>query len=190
MRHANGQLSAQNLLAAPFHTVDEARAAGGIPSACGLYAWWVRPGAVGDVPRVQHPSKPFDLLYVGVAPSGPASTASLRSRVCNQHIGGNVGSSTFRFGLAALLWKQEGWHPHLSSSGKVRLTATDNCALSAWQREHLRVSWIVLDEPWVPEATVIARLKPPMNREHNQSHPFYARIGTARNEFRAAAKPQ
>lgn len=38
------------------------------------------------------------------------------------------------------------------------------------------------------EATVIAAMRPPMNREHNERHPFYTSMGVARNELRRAAR--
>jgi hypothetical protein len=31
-------------------------------------------------------------------------------------------------------------------------------------------------------------MKPPMNREHNEKHPFYASMGEARDRFRDAAR--
>jgi hypothetical protein len=172
-----------------LHTVNEARVVGAVPAHPGVYAWWVRRDTLSELRVTEHPDKPFELLYVGIAPRSPSSSASLRSRLCRQHISGNVNSSTFRFGLAALLWTQEGWQPRRSASGKVRLTVSDNQALSEWQRRNLRVSWTEVDKPWLHEADVIAALQPPMNRERNQSHPLYAVMGNARKVFRAAAIP-
>ena len=40
--------------------------------------------------------------------SGPQPT---QPRSSSNHIGGNTGSSTFRFSLAALLFEAEGWKP-------------------------------------------------------------------------------
>jgi hypothetical protein len=47
-------------------------------------------------------------LYVGVAPKRPSSRATLRSRIRGQYLAGNIGSSTFRQSLAALLGEQQG----------------------------------------------------------------------------------
>jgi hypothetical protein len=70
----------------------------------GLLRMVVRAGrAPTDPPHTGHPSAVFTLLYVGVAPRDAVSNARLGSRLCGQHLGGNVGSSTFRFGLASLL---------------------------------------------------------------------------------------
>jgi hypothetical protein len=38
------------------------------------------------------------------------------------------------------------------------------------------------------EDKVIEAMKPPMNRDHNDSHPFYNRMGDARDRFREAAR--
>jgi hypothetical protein len=79
--------------------------AGGVPSDPGFYTWWSRGSdALPDVPLAPHPADPtLSLLYVGIAPSRAASNATLRSRVVGQHIGGNLGSSTFRRSFAARL---------------------------------------------------------------------------------------
>jgi len=45
----------------------------------------------------------LSLLYVGISPVREASRRTIRSRVIGNHLNGNVGSSTFRFILAALL---------------------------------------------------------------------------------------
>ena len=55
-------------------------------------------------------------------------------------------------------------------------------------REHLRLAWFVVPEPWVYEDQIIEVMKPPMNRDHNHSHPLYKRMGEARERFREAAR--
>src|SRR4051794_5059599 len=102
-----------------LHTVSDAQrtaAHGGLPGSRGLYAWWVSPGAVPNVGGPAHPREPFELLYVGVAPKGAQSTATLRSRIHGQHLRGNIGSSTFRQSLAALLLEEQGWRVRWSGS--------------------------------------------------------------------------
>jgi hypothetical protein len=189
----NQSVSARDVIAElrrpPVYTIAEAKSPSGAPVAPGFYAWWTVPGAILGVPSPAHPVEPVELLYVGIAPTAPGSSARLRSRLCRQHIGGNVASSTFRFGLASLLWELQEWTPWQSPSGKYRLLGKDNQALSAWQRHHLRVRWAVVDDPWRFEADVIRAMKPPMNRQHNERHPFYERMGKARSRFRAAAQP-
>src|SRR4051812_2815686 len=71
---------------------------GGVPAEPGVYAWWIRAGALISAPAPEHPSaEGWRLLYLGIAPSREASTQRLRSRVVGNHLRGNIGSSTFRF---------------------------------------------------------------------------------------------
>src|SRR5689334_13032085 len=102
-----------------LHTVPAAHrtaAQGGLPESAGLYAWWVSPRAIPGVAGPAHPLQPFELLYVGIAPKDAKSTATLRSRVRGQHLGGNIGSSTFRQSLAALLLEEQAWVTRWSGS--------------------------------------------------------------------------
>lgn len=172
----------------PAHSIPDAKRPSGIPPEPGFYAWWCRPGALKDVPITPHQTEPLGLLYVGIAPRDTASSARLRSRLCQQHIGGNIGSSTFRFGLAALLWEEQRWAPRMSGGGKFMLDRLDNRALSDWQITNLRLRWVVSSRPWSFEHDVITAMQPPMNRDHNETHPFYESMGDARHRFRVAAR--
>jgi hypothetical protein len=82
------------------------------------------------------------LFHVGIAPNGPQSYSTLRSRVVGNHLSGNTGSSTFRLTLAALLREALDLHPHRTTT-KVTLPPEENARLSVWQREHLRITWCV-----------------------------------------------
>lgn len=93
-----------------IHTIADAHRApndGGLPAKHGIYAWWMAPGAIAGVTGPAHPSEDLELLYVGIAPKDARSKATLRSRIRGQHLGGNIGSSTFRQSLAALLWYEK-----------------------------------------------------------------------------------
>jgi len=103
--------------------------AGGLPESAGLYAWWMVPGLIPGVTGPSHPAQPFELLYVGIAPKDAQSRATLRSRIRGQHLGGNIGSSTFRQSLAALLFEAMGWTTRWSGS-RAQLSREDNGALS------------------------------------------------------------
>jgi len=81
------------------------------------------------------------------------------------------------------------WHVTWSTKGR-RPIAPDEARLSTWMREHLRVSWAQHPEPHAVEAAVIAELAPPLNQEHNTSHPLYATIAAARAAYRASAGPR
>jgi hypothetical protein len=170
-------------------TLLQSPAAGGLPTCPGLYAWWVQHGALPQVPPYPHPTQPgWSLLYIGIAPYGPRSPATIRSRVRGQHIGGNTGSSTFRQSLAALLMDTLGFHP-IRRHNDYNLPPAENARLSAWQRQHLRLTWAEHATPWLIEPAVIAALHPPLNLDHNSAHPFYQTMTTARARYKAAARP-
>jgi hypothetical protein len=82
-----------------------------LPAAPGFYGWWSRRGAVGPVPHILHPLDEEVSLYVGISPARETSAQTLRSRVVRNHLNGNVGSSTFRLVLAALLIDALDLHP-------------------------------------------------------------------------------
>ncbi len=159
-----------------------------LPKESGFYSWWVRPGAIPEVPTTPHPSENWCLLYVGIAPGRATSSATLSSRVRGQHINGNTGSSTFRLSLASLLFEREGWQP-LQRKKKAVLSSEDNAALREWQQENAALCWCVFDEPWAgtTEGDVIAEMKPPLNLAENSSHPFHETMTATRRHLRASA---
>jgi GIY-YIG catalytic domain len=173
-----------SLSASPLRSVDEARMEA--PEAPGFYSWWCKPEAVpGKMPAPAHPTEPYRLLYVGIAPNAARLGSNLLKRL-RPHTAANIGSSTFRLGLTALLYESEGWTPFLTD--RPTLNDVDRAALGDWQREHLRVRWCEVKEPWSNEAAVISGLHPPMNRQHNEGHPFYTSMGVARNALRRSAR--
>jgi hypothetical protein len=161
---------------------------GGVPGEPGFYAWWVRQGAIADVLQRPHPTESERaLLYVGISPARETSSQTLRSRVLNNHLNGNTGSSTFRFTLASLLFEKHGWKP-LRRATKVVLSPADNAALTAWKRENLTLTWATRARPWEIETDVIAAMQPPLNLAANGGHPFYSTVRNARASFRSAAR--
>ena len=159
---------------------------GGLPKHPGVYAWWVSPGALRDVRGPAHPTELLELLYVGIAPKDASSTATLRSRIRGQHLGGNIGSSTFRQSLAALLFEDQGCATRRSGS-RAQLVPEDNRALREWQLEHLRLAWVERPRPWTVEARVIALMTPPLNLANNASSPLYQRLKGLRAKLRGGA---
>ena len=132
------------------------------------------------------------MLYVGIAPGrDPARSQSgstrrtLRSRISDQRIGGNTGSSTLKLVLAAFLIDERGYRPE-SRSKKTVLSREDRLDLRTWQEAQLRLTWVEWQRPWdgAIEAAVIAAMKPPLNWQHNQSHPFWPYVDHARRRFR------
>ncbi len=159
-----------------------------LPHRNGVYAWWTERGAIPGVPAQPHPSEEaLGLFYVGIAPRDAKSSATLKSRIVGNHLGGNTGSSTFRLALAALLIDTLRLTPHRTKT-KYVLPAWQNQALSAWQREHLKLSWVEHDRPWLIEGEIIAALRPPLNLAGNASHPFHSTLSEARDRFRQAAQ--
>jgi hypothetical protein len=159
-----------------------------LPAAAGFYAWWSHRGAIADVPHVPHPlAAELSLLYVGISPARETSRQTIRARVTGNHLTGNVGSSTFRFVLAALLGEALDLHPYLRGT-KAALSAYENARLSAWQREHLLLTWCARERPWEIESEVIAQLTPPLNSADNAAHAFYPAVRAARAEFRRRAR--
>lgn len=93
------------------------------------------------MPHIPHPlDNDVSLLYIGISPVRMTSGQTIRSRVIGNHLNGNVGSSTFRFVLAALLMDALDLRPYLRGA-KVALEVTDNARLTAWQREYLQLTW-------------------------------------------------
>ena len=156
------------------------------PTEHGVYAWWQTPGALPGVTATPHPdSVDLELLYVGIAPEAADSASHLRGRLAKHHRGA-IGSSTLRLSLAGFLWKREGWRPTYAS--RAQLSAAELLALQDWQRRHLSVQWVEVPRPWDIEPAVIALMRPPLNRSHNETHPEYDRVGRARDSIRDEAK--
>jgi hypothetical protein len=179
-----GQI-AEALAVLPLPSVAEARS--DCPTSPGFYAWWCDVSFLPrGVPEVKHPETGDCLLYVGIAPNSATSSGNLSKRL-RQHTKGAIGSSTFRRGLAALLWEGEGWQP-IWASTRPGLESKDLAALSEWQAGHLKVRWCEIAEPWTVEAAVIAAMQPPMNLDHNQHHEFHSTMSAARANFKGAAE--
>lgn len=158
------------------------------PTEHGFYAWWQTPGAVPGITATPHPEADVELLYVGIAPGKAGSASHLRKRLAKHHRGA-IGSSTVRFSLTALLWEREGWQTSMAS--RPVLSKPDDDALQRWQRRHLSVQWVSVELPWLIEPAVIAAMRPPLNRDHNEKHPCYSTVGAARAALRieAARRP-
>ncbi|TFV62005.1 UNVERIFIED_ORG: GIY-YIG nuclease family protein [Bacillus sp. AZ43] len=165
-------------------SVEAARDA--VPAEPGLYAWWSLPGALPGITGPRHPDGGHELVYVGLARSGPSSRATLRSRVVGNHIRGTTGQSTLRRSLASLLVEREGWRSRFTD--RPLLVPDDEVRLDAWMQQHLALTWAVHEEPWTVEAQVIAELTPPLNQSANASHPLYRHVRDARSRWRTAAR--
>jgi hypothetical protein len=159
-----------------------------LPRAGGLYAWWIVSQALAGVPANRHPTlAELDLLYIGIAPSGPTSKSTLRSRVIGNHMRGNIAASTLRRTLAALLIDVLALMP-VENGDKVQLPKEQNTQLGRWQHQHLRLTWHAAPTPWLLECAVIAKLRPPLNLAANEDHAFYSTLSAARRRLQQAAR--
>jgi hypothetical protein len=118
------------------------------------------------------------LYYVGIT----KAKRDLRKRL-STHTTGTARSSTVRLTLASPGAVQT--TPLDAGRGKVRLSADAETELTVWIAEHLQLTWFETDRPGDIEAAVIGALWPPLNLEHNASHPMYAKVKAARAEFRS-----
>jgi hypothetical protein len=106
-----------------------------VPRGPGFYAWWCRRDHLADtvspIPFEERPptASEWSLIYVGISPSRENSTRDVAARITRNHIGGDVGSSTFRLTLAALLVKRLELQPR-SGSDRPRLISEQS--LSRW----------------------------------------------------------
>ena len=142
----------------------------------GLYAWWADSTATELLSQLRGDVRPPYLIYVGQAgatmwPSGKKSTATLKSRILSNHIGGNASSSTFRLTLSAIL----AGPLNLGVAKPGRLLPEDNRRVSTWIKENLRVAitaWPERDTLKATEHKVLKRIDPPLNIDGQPETPF------------------
>ncbi len=152
----------------------------------GMYAWWGDAVARHDLGEALGALLP-ELLYSGQAgatrwPSGTPSSATLASRVGEQHIRGNARASTFRLTISVLLFDRLG----LVSAGRGKLDTRSNDAVSAWIAEHLKVAIAPYDDRdtlGAIEEEVLTRLDPPLNLGHCLPSDARARLTTLRKSL-------
>jgi len=152
------------------------------PIAPGFYAWWLRrehlAAAIPPVPyETRTPaSADWSLLYVGISPSGPSSRRNIAIRFSKDHVGGRIGSSTFRKSVAALMMEALKLQP---LGGRGRACLVSETPLSRWIGESCGVTFASVERPWDLEADVIKRLDPPLNID-NGAHPFRLEVKARR----------
>lgn len=151
----------------------------------GLYAWWVDAEGAGDLGIAA--TGDLTLTYTGQAgatrwPSGKPSKATLRSRISQQHLGGDIYSSTMRQTFAALLRGRL----DLRVVAPKKLEQTSEARLSQWIRAHL---WATIwphanrDALLGIEEHVNRRLDAPLNLAGAGHTELRLRLGTARGRL-------
>jgi hypothetical protein len=157
-------------------------------TSAGLYSWWADEDArevIGLALGTEIPP----LIYVGQAgatkrPSGTPSQATLGSRIAGQHAGGNIGSSTFRLTISAIL--ADALDLHCDATGSLR--ADSNATVTNWIREHLRVATVDVEDRdtlGALEAEIVGAIDPPLNLDHVPATPSRRRLKELRSNLRA-----
>lgn len=132
----------------------------------GLYSWWVDDEGRGVLEDGL--GAPLEsLIYAGQAGatstrSAKPSTATLGSRILNNHLRGTAYGSTFRKSLSAVLLQPLG----LVIDKPYHLTKVDNERVSQWMRNHLSIVVCPFDDRDILRAIedeVVRILDPPLN---------------------------
>ena len=155
-------------------------------SSPGLYSWWADSTAEALFAQVGYIST-GQCIYIGQAgatqPSGKTSSATLKSRILNNHIRGNASSSTFRLTISAIL--RDPLDLHLVKPESV--TPDDNRRVSGWIRDHLRVTIMPVDDRnslKKIEQEVIDMLDPPFNLDKRHTTALRQHLKELRKRFR------
>jgi hypothetical protein len=152
-----------------------------LPSTAGLYAWWAPPEVLAAFDGPVNESDPGQrLLYLGKA-------ERLRTRVVSNHLR-DSGRSTLRRTLAGLLMSAEGYRT--TWTDRVVLTPEDEQRLTDWMHEHLCLTWSERPDPVPLEATLISRLRPPLNVDGAEHGTTRERVRQARVAYRTSAGPR
>ena len=158
------------------------------PVAAGFYAWWCRSDHLSDAepPFPLEHRPPVDLawslLYVGISPSSASSSRNIAARFAKDHVGGNIGGSTFRQSLAAMLMESLQLRPR---PGSDRSRLVSEVPLSRWIADCCGMTFARVDRPWELERDVIALMNPPLNLS-GATHPFAADVSERRRALRSA----
>jgi hypothetical protein len=152
----------------------------------GLYSWWVDDeGRAALEGTLESPLT--SLIYAGQAGatssiSARASGATLYSRIRNNHIRGNAGSSTFRKTISALLLEPL----DLKVDRPDILVGEDNLRVSQWIHQHLSVAIFPYDDRGslgVFEHQVLRILDPPLNLNGMDPTPRRTRLRMLRSRI-------
>ncbi len=155
-----------------------------IPAAPGIYGWYFNEMPHPDLPGVRTRFDEWSLLYIGIAPGRAGSNSNLRTRI-NTHLRATARRSTLRLTLGSLLKERLELQPS-PASGKISF-GSGEIGISNWLDAYARIAWVECPEPWEVEAEVVRALGVPLNRAHNQAHPFYPTLGELRRASRVQA---
>jgi len=154
----------------------------------GVYGWWFDrvPGGV-PVDGVERRGGRW-LLYVGIARSKATGAATLRSRICGNHLHGTARRSTLRKTLGCLLADEIGLSPVRLSGAKYHF-GEDEPKLTTWMEAHARVCWVDTPRPWEVESELFKAIHLPLNIQHNPTNAYRKELKALRKAMLARAKP-
>lgn len=162
-----------------------------IPSK-GIYLWFANSCQLKDLQispndkllSIHESQETLFLIYIGIAPENEDSNHTLKQRVTQNHIIGNIGASTFRYSLASLLKLQF----FRKSKGKTNsYFIKDEETLSDFIKK-LNIIFCAHNSPWEIEREMINKIEPPINIEHNKLGWFCKKIKAARKVSRENSK--
>jgi hypothetical protein len=160
-----------------------------VPTTAGIYTWYFR-NLPSTVPTYDCATwQGLTLLYVGISPSKPAGSRTLKERI-REHLTSNAYGSTLRLSLGCLLSEElEIELRRVGNSGK-RFTfgKTGEQELNHWLDRNAFVAWMIHDTPWEIEPKLVKMISLPLNLDHNEHHPFRPKLTAIRAEARARAK--
>jgi len=142
-----------------------------ITATCGVYAWYsdltLAKEAKVPVP-IEGPWRVGDflLLYIGLVGVRP-----IKKRLYYHSGGGRADQSPFQRGLGCLL--SQALKIELRSKSPSFHDFYPKGPLKKWIEEHTYFKCLANEEAEKLEKMLIAKLKPLLNKEGNESHPFY-----------------
>jgi hypothetical protein len=157
-----------------------------IPAESGVYAWYFKQLPANIPSRDCHSHNDLTLLYVGISPSRPESSNTLRKRI-KHHLRGNAYGSTLRLSLGCLLGDELGIQLCRMGRGNRKTFGSGEGLLSDWIAQNAFVIWTVHPEPWHLEDELIRELSLPLNLRGNERHPFYPELAELRKRHKVNA---
>jgi hypothetical protein len=127
----------------------------------------------------------LSLLYIGTAGADLSKKGTLRTRLGNNHLGGNERQSTVCKTLAALLPDVVGPAVAKNERGRIKFhTSTDGAVqLRQWMDQNIAACWIDFPRPADLEERLVRQYAPPLNI-YFSAHPFASKLKALREERR------
>lgn len=162
-----------------------------IPSS-GIYFWFAKEyqlqqlniTPIEKLSFVTINNEKYFLIYIGIAPENERSKTQLKTRVMQNHMDGNISSSTFRYAIASLLKIQF----YCTGEGKNKSYKINNEDDLTDFIKTLQVGFFHHEQPWEIEKDLILSFEPPINIEHNKKGWFCKSMRGTRKTSRDTSK--